>query len=387
MSTSPLIEEEFHRIYGTAPAVVVTAPGRVNLIGEHTDYNEGFVFPAAIDRHVCVAAAPRNDQTLSLTSTLLQASAAISLAQLRPNKEHPWTNYAGGVAYGLQKRGVALGGANVLIESDVPLGAGLSSSAALETVFAYTFRALYPFDLSALELIHLCQQAEYTFVGVHCGIMDQFISALGKKDSALFIDCRTLEHQVVPIPSHLKLVLCNTNVQRTLLSSEYNLRRTDCQVAAHKLANVLGHVRSLRYVSLDELRAHKNLLDPVVYRRAHHVVTENLRVQNSVEALRKGNYREFGVHMYKSHFSLRYDFQVSCRELDAAVDICATVPGVLGARMTGAGFGGCAICLVEEEHANDVIAALQMEYPRRTGLQPTVFVTTLEDGVSVRHIR
>jgi galactokinase len=384
MSPRPQIEAEFHRLFGSLPSVIVTAPGRVNLIGEHTDYNDGFVFPAAIDRAVCIAAGPRNDDIFALYSSLMGARAEFRLSNLRHNTKLPWTNYACGVAHGLQKIGVKLGGANFAIESTVPLGAGLSSSAALEIASAHAFRALYPYEMPEIEIIKLCQDAENSFVGVPCGIMDQFVSALGKQDCALFLDCRSLDFAAVPIPRTLRIVICNTNVQRSLITSEYKLRREDCQTAVQRLAGILPDIRALRDVSLDDLEKHKHALDSVVYRRAKHVVSENGRVRDAVESLRKGDYASFGVQMYKSHFSLRDDFQVSCEELDAIVDICSTVEGVLGARMTGAGFGGCAICLVQEENVNDVVVALEAEYPRQTRLQPTIFVTTLENGVSVQ---
>jgi galactokinase len=384
MNSHTTVESVFHRVFGSAPAVVVTAPGRVNLIGEHTDYNDGFVFPAAIDRSVRIAAGPRSDDAISLYSSLMQAKAEFSLSQLEPRKELPWMNYSCGVAYGLQKAGIRLGGVNFAIESTVPLGAGLSSSAALEIASAYAFRALFPFEMPDLEIIKLCQQAEHSFVGVQCGIMDQFVSALGRKDSALFLDCRSLEYSPIAIPHNLKLVICNTNVQRSLLTSEYNLRRESCRRVVRYLSRTFLNVIALRDVSLKLLQKHKESVDPTDYRRASHVVTENERVCDAVASLRAGDYISFGVQMYKSHLSLKDNFQVSCKELDAVVDICSTVEGVLGARMTGAGFGGCAICLVREENVNDVVGALEAEYPRRTGLQPTIFVTTLENGVSVQ---
>ncbi len=373
----------FRARYNSAPDCIVSAPGRVNLIGEHTDYNDGFVLPAAINRCTVIAASPRDDQNLVIHAEDLKSTMMLSLGDLTPRKNGAWSNYVAGVALLLQQRGAQLRGASMVIHGDIPRGSGLSSSAALEVASAYALMTLSDLDIPELEVIRLCQRAENEFVGVKCGIMDQFISCLGRKDHALRIDCRSLEYVRVPFPAGVRLLVCNTGVKRALASSEYNHRREECSEGVRKLAAFLPGIRMLRDVTPAQLERYASALDPVVHRRCRHVVTENARVEFSVAALKDGRLADFGRLMIESHMSLRDDYEVSCAELDAAVEICTGCEGVLGARMTGAGFGGCAICLVNEDSANAVIARLQREYPERTGRTPGILLCTLEDGVSV----
>jgi len=362
---------------------VVSAPGRVNLIGEHTDYNDGFVLPAAINRTIAIAAGPRPDRNLMIHAENIGATILLDLNDLTPRKVGAWSNYPGGVAYFLQQRGISLRGANLVIKGDIPRGAGLSSSAALEVASAYAFLTLINHTLSEIDVIKICQKAENDFVGVKCGIMDQFISCLGKKDHALKIDCRSLTYEHVPFPPGVRLIVCDTAVKRALASSEYNKRREECNAGVVVFARHMPEVRKLRDVTLPQLRLYETELGPVILRRSRHVITENDRVERSVTALCTGDLELFGQLMYASHFSLRDDYQVSCPELDAVVDICSAVEGVLGARMTGAGFGGCAICLVREPQSEKVIDQLLLEYPRRTGKTPGIVSCTFENGVAV----
>jgi galactokinase len=249
---------------------------------------------------------------------------------------------------------------------------------------AYTFMALNNFHVPELEIIRLCQRAEHEFVGVRCGIMDQFITCLGRSRHALFLDCRTLEYRYLPFPENLRLVIIDTGVKRALASSSYNLRREECAAAARGLSAALPSVQELRDVTPEEFDRHEGLLPPVIRKRCKHVVTENARVLRAVESLRTGNIPEFGKLMYDSHLSLQHDYEVSCPELDALVDICAEASGVYGARMTGAGFGGCAISLVEEKSVAELLARIEREYPMKTGKTPAVYVCTFEDGVALR---
>ena len=375
--------EYFRGQFKTEPHVVVTAPGRVNLIGEHTDYNDGFVLPAAIDRATAIAASPRSDRNLVIHAQNLKSTMMLSLADLTPRRTGAWSNYVAGVAHFLRRRGDNLVGANMLINSTVPRGSGLSSSAALEVAAACTFISLNGLTIPDLDVIVLCQQAENEFVGVQCGIMDQFISYLGKKNHALRIDCRSLEFLQVPIPAGVRLLICDTGVRRSLASSEYNRRREECDAGVSVLSRHLPGILKLRDVSPGDLARCESFLDQTVYRRCRHVVTENARVEDSVRTLRAGDLSAFGQLMYESHRSLRVDYEVSCRELDMVVDICMESDGVLGARMTGAGFGGSVVCCVREEAVEVLAARLARDYPAISGRQPGIHVCSLEDGVAV----
>ncbi len=366
------------------PLYIATAPGRVNLIGEHTDYNNGYVFPVAINRKTVVAASPRTDGKLVLYAHNFNASVEVALSNLERTKEQSWSNYSKGVASVLLDEGKKLPGANLLINSDIPNGAGLSSSAALELATAYALLALGNLSVPPLEIIHACHDAEFEFVGVHCGVMDQFISCLGKRNHALFLDCQTLRYEHVPVPEHCKLIVCDTGVKRSLAGSEYNIRRQQCSEGAQQLSYVLPSVTTLRDVSVAQFEQHKGRLGDVIRKRCRHVIHENERVLNSVKALKRNDLSDFGKLMYQSHMSLKNDYEVSCRELDAVVDICAEVEGVYGARMTGAGFGGAAICLVESDQSDAVVRRLREEYPKATGRTPIIQVCTVEDGAGVQ---
>ena len=380
------VREAYVERYGSPPHCLVSAPGRVNLIGEHTDYNDGFVFPAAIDRATAIGASARPDHSLLLHAENLGATMLLDLKDLHPRRTGSWSNYPAGVAYYLLKEGITLRGTTMIIKGDIPRGAGLSSSAALEVASAYAFLTLNGVTMSPLDVIKLCQKAENEFVGVKCGIMDQFISCLGKKDHALLIDCRSLAYEHVPLPSGVRLIVCDTGVKRALASSEYNRRREECAAGVHALAGRIPGIRMLRDVTPGHLMEFGELLDPVVLKRCRHVVTENDRVTRSVDALRARDLVQFGSLMYASHASLRDNYEVSCPELDAVVEICAGVDGVFGARMTGAGFGGCAICLVREQDTDAVIERLRRDYPGRTGKNPGITVCTFEQGVNVSSV-
>ena len=378
--------DDFRARFGTSPAFVASAPGRVNLIGEHTDYNDGFVLPAALDRGTAVAIGPRTDDRLVMCTGNGGPEGSFALARLYPSENRAWTDYCIGVAALLRDGGHPVQGASICVHGNVPRGAGLSSSAALELATALALIELNGLSVPPLDVIRLCQRAEHEFAGVKCGIMDQFISRLGKRDHALMLDCRSLDYALVPIPAGVELLVCDTGVRRALAASEYNKRRAECDAGVRYFAARRPGITALRDVTPDDLRDAGTDLDPVVRRRCEHVVGENGRVLAAAAALRAGNLSEFGKLMYDSHLSLKTAYEVSCAELDMIVDICAEADGVVGARMTGAGFGGCAICLVEKGAAPSVIARLEKEYPRAPGKNPAVYVCAVDDGATSRRL-
>jgi galactokinase len=318
------------------------APGRVNLIGEHTDYNEGFVMPAAIEFAAYVEVNQRADRRLVVHSENYSESKEFNLDDPEPCACGHWSDYVRGVAVTLERAGRHITGADLRVRSDVPMGAGLSSSAAFEVATALAL--LRDVQLDKTTLAKLCQRAENEFVGVRCGIMDPFIACQAKAGHALMLDCRTLEYRLAPLPRGVKLVIANTMVRHSLAGGEYNRRRAECEEGAAHFG------RSLRDVTVGELERERGGLAEIVYRRCRHVITENARVIAAAVALEQGDLQRFGELMYQSHRSLRDDFEVSCAELDALVDITGSVPGVYGSRMTGGGFGGCTISLVQEQH-------------------------------------
>jgi galactokinase len=385
------IKRKFGEIFGFQPATVVRAPGRVNLIGEHTDYNDGYVLPVAIDRSILMAAAPRLDRQVVLHALDFDQWAEFSLDDIRHDAQRPWSNYQRGVAFFLQKRGFDLTGMNAVISGDIPVGSGLSSSAAVEVAAAYTWQVLSGFSLSHVELALLCQQAENEFVGMKCGIMDQFISALGQRDHALLIDCRTLGHELVKLgdiaqrgsvtPVSATIVVCDTMKRRGLVDSEYNARRQECEEGVRLLQKNLPGIKALRDVSSAQFERYQGDLPEVVRRRCRHIVYENERVLQSVETLKGGGLTTFGRLMNESHVSLRDDYQVSCRELNVMVEVAWEVEGVYGSRLTGAGFGGCTVSLVAGEALERFHTRVATEYQAATGIEPQIYVCNVEDGV------
>jgi galactokinase len=372
---------------GARPALVARAPGRVNLIGEHTDYNDGFVLPIAIDREVAIAARPAAGRQSRLYSANYGDSGAFDPAAVAPGVPlagPDWLRYPAGVAWALRDAGYPAPAVDGAIYGDVPLGAGMSSSAAIEVATAMLLTAAAGVTVEGPALALLCQRAENRYAGVQCGIMDQFISRLGARGQALLIDCRSLDYRLVPLRlDGARLLVCNTNVQRGLVDSEYNRRRAECAEAVARLRRWLPEVQALRDVTAEHLERYAADLPPVVYRRARHVVSENARTLAAVDALAAGDLAELGRHLNASHDSLRDDYQVSCRELDALVDICRADPATYGARMTGGGFGGCMIALVAAGALDRVEAAIRREYPARTGLQPALYRVEVVDGARV----
>jgi galactokinase len=368
----------FQKQFSASPGYCFRAPGRVNLIGEHTDYNDGFVLPAAINFQTIIAAEPRgDDQIVVVAANFDEQPSQFSLSSpINPDPSAAWSNYVRGVAWVLQAHGHALRGANMVIAGDVPQGAGLSSSASLEVAVGTALATMSDITLSGQEIALHGQKAENDFVGVNCGIMDQFISALGRKNHALLLDCRSLEYQNVPIPADTVIVIVNSNVQRGLVDSEYNVRRHECETAAAHF-----NVPALRDVSVELFAKHAWQLDPVVAKRARHVISENARTTAAAEALRKGDLALMGQLMAESHISMRDDFQITVPPIDWLVEIIGEViggPG--GVRMTGGGFGGCVVALSPSSLVGDIEQAISIKYPAASGLEATVYVCQASAG-------
>jgi galactokinase len=328
------------------PAVVVRSPGRVNLIGEHTDYNQGFVLPAAVDRGIAMALKARSDRRYVLHALDLDRRLEGDLGELAPHPDR-WPNYLLGVLDQLQKAGHPPGGFELVYGGDLPMGAGMSSSAALECGLAFAMNELYGLGLDRLTMAKLSQAAEHSFVGVKCGIMDQMASLLSQKDHVMMLDCQDLSCRFVPFHSPVKIFLCDTQVARALAESGYNQRRSQCEAGVALLRKYAPAVHSLRDVSLELLDSHRSEFDPIVYRRCRYVIEENLRVIAACKALERDDLKTLGRLMNQSHQGLSKAYEVSCPELDMLAEAAAALPGVLGARMMGAGFGGCTINLVE----------------------------------------
>ena len=372
----------FQKLNGAEPRLF-WAPGRVNLIGEHTDYNDGFVLPIAIDLGTVVAGAPRDHRHIKVNSLTLNRSAEFDLDGLPSAQKGEWCGYVEGVARTLEARGLRLVGANLVIASDLPLGAGLSSSAALEMSAGLALLGLSRHEIEPIALALAGQRAEHSFVGTNCGIMDQCIAMLGQEGHALLIDCRSIE--TTPVPLNLDgvaLVVCDSRVKHSLASSQYNVRRAECEKGVRLLAELRPGIRSLRDVTEEEFEEYQNRLPEPVRRRCRHVITENARTLAAAEALRAGEIASVGSLMVESHNSLRDDYEVSCSELDLLVKIAASVEGVLGARMTGGGFGGCTVNLVRSSALEEFREKTAREYAASTGLFPFIYVVRPSAGAS-----
>ncbi len=363
--------------------VVVRSPGRINLIGEHTDYNEGFVLPSAIDRAICLALAPRSDHNVQIRSVDFGEDCYFD--SRRPVKsDKGWANYLIGIVDELSKAGFQLNGFECLFAGDIPIGAGMSSSAALEAGLAFALNAVFNLGLRRVELAKIAQRAENEFVGVKCGIMDQFASLLSKGGSALHLDCRSLDYEYIPFTrKDLRFVLCDTGVKRSLASSEYNLRRRQCEKGVSIVKKYAPYVHSLRDVSPELLKEHAVELDGTVYKRCLYVLEENARVNAARECLRRDDYTRFGALLYASHEGLRDKYEVTCRELDVLVDAALEIDGVLGARMMGGGFGGCTLNLVEGRSVEEFRRKIQEAYHKETGTIPPIYECNLRPGTEI----
>ena len=374
----------FRQTFGYPPSRLFRAPGRVNLIGEHTDYNDGFVLPMAIDRAVWLAAAPRHDRTVRVLALSLGGEMhSFSLDGLQPDPQVRWSNYLRGVLALLERSGHQLAGLDLVHAGDVPIGAGLSSSAAVEVAVAVAVRDLFGLHVPDLELARLCQQAEHEFAGTQCGLMDQLISLLGREGHALLIDCRHLTWQPVPLPSGVAVVVCDTGKRRGLADSAYNERRAQCEEGARRLG-----VPALRDLDVDSFEARASELPPLLRRRCRHVVHENDRTLRAADALRgdessgHGDLAAFGRLMNQSHASLRDLYEVSCDELDLMAALARSQPGCWGARMTGAGFGGCVVALVDYDMVEAFTRTVTELYECQAQRKPALYVCQASAGAS-----
>jgi len=367
---------EFVRHFGVRASIIVRSPGRVNLIGEHTDYNDGFVLPLAIDRATWLAVNPRSDKLVRLYSIDFKEGVEFNLAGLKANKPE-WAEYAKGVAEQLLSENLPLKGFDAMIATDVPVGAGLSSSASFSLGIARAFHASSRIAWDSAKMARLCQRVEKERIGVNCGIMDQLIIASAQDGQALQLDCRSLATTPAPLPAGYAVVILDTKKSRTLAGSAYNERRTQCETAAQFFG-----AKALRDVSVAQITTAEGKLDPLIWRRARHVVTEDDRVEQAMVAMYAGDAVKLGQLMNASHESLRADYEVSCAELDEITALARVQPGCVGARMTGAGFGGCAVALVKTEQADALATVVASGYQKRFGVAPAIYVTKASAGVS-----
>lgn len=372
----------FREIYGEEP-IVVRAPGRINIIGEHTDYNQGFVMPAAIDKAVYVGVSKRDDGKIQLYSESYKQFDYSKLSNLKKS-DHTWANYVLGVVDQLQKRGFAIGGFNLYIDGDVPLGAGLSSSAAVECATTYALDQLFSLDIASMDIALISQKAEQVFSGVNCGIMDQFASVFGKEGHAMMLDCRSMQHQYVPLKAEGYLfLLLNTNVKHSLANTAYNERRAQCEQGVAWINEHHPEVKSLRDVDLQQLEKYVKPQDLEVYTKCKFVIEENVRLQNAAEALKSGNLTALGKLMFETHEGLSKAYEVSCKELDFLVEAVKNRGEVLGARMMGGGFGGCTLNIVKADEAEQLVGDLSDIYKQEFGLDLGVHVVETADGVGI----
>ncbi len=376
---SPELVQHFEKLFNQQPRIF-RAPGRVNLIGEHTDYNDGFVMPAALGFSTYVAIAERPDRKLLIDSEEFAGRLEFDLDHLPSLRTGAWCDYILGVATMLQQRAGNLRGANMLVHGEVPIGAGLSSSAALEVASALAFVSLNNTQLPLPELAQLCRKAENEFVGARVGIMDQFVSCMGKAGHALLLDCRSLDFKFAPIPVGIRLVVCNTKVKHDLATGAYNKRREECEEGVRYFEKLNPAIKALRDVSPEVLERHIDDLPSTIAKRCSHVVHENRRTLDAARALTKSDLSQVGRLMRESHNSLRDLYEVSCHELDVMVDSADGLPGFIGGRMTGGGFGGCTVNLVRWENAEDFAAQVAERYRRATGIDPQTYLCSAEDG-------
>jgi galactokinase len=383
------ITKTFQETFGSAPEHIVRAPGRVNLLGEHVDYNDGFVLPAAIDRATYMAFSPTGTIVSTLVAVDMNQQASFT-PQTIPAKSQAdgsslpeWAYYPTGVIWALNEEGLSTPGMNAVFASDVPRGSGLSSSASVEMAFVIAWQTLADWILPPMQRALLGQKAENKYVGVNCGIMDQFASACGMENKLLLLDCRSLEWKAIPLPEAVSIVIADTSVRRKLTSGEYNKRRFACEEAVRLLKEDLPNIKSLRDVSVEDFNRFADKLPEEVYKRARHVVEEIERSNQAEALLGAGNIQRFGELMNECHASLRDDYEVSSPELNTMVNIAQSLDGCYGARLTGAGFGGCTVNLVEHEKADEFAKALAKGYESETGLHPEIYITRASNGAEL----
>lgn len=391
MIPDEIVIKDFVEKFAQSPQWIARAPGRVNLIGEHTDYNGGFVLPVAINREIKMAASFNLNGKFNLYSTNYENLFTFDLETLAPSpSKSNWQNYFLAVLAQFMNRGIKIPGLNVLINGDIPLGAGLSSSAAFTVCCATLLNAITGAGLSKKELALLAQAAEHSkFVGVNCGIMDQFVSALAKRDTAMLLDCYNLEYELVPMDSTaITIVIVNTMRQRGLVESEYNRRREECEEGLKIIKKLTGEVfPTLRHISPEIYEKYREYLPENIRKRVKHNLTENQRVHEFVRALREKNYSAGGHLLYHSHYSLRDDYEVSCAELDYLVEASKSIPGVYGCRMTGAGFGGCVVALVEPEFVSEFTKEVSQRYYQNYAIMPEIYTSTPAEGADISYVK
>lgn len=374
------VVEAFQAVYGEAPQIIVRAPGRVNLIGEHTDYNDGFVLPMAIERAIWIALRSRMDRSVEIHTLDFDEGVIHFPLDAKERRDPSPAEYIKGMSYMLGNAGYPLAGWEGVIKGDVPIGAGLSSSAALEMATAQAFAAVSGFTFDPPKMARLGQQVENEWIGVQSGIMDQMISAAGQAGSALLIDCRSLEVEAAPLPPETAVVIMDTGTRRGLVGSAYNERRQQCEIAAQFYG-----VPALRDLDLATFETRMNQLDDLPRRRAHHVITENARTLQARDAMKAGDPVALGALMNQSHVSMRDDFEISSDALNAMVEAAHQQPACYGARMTGGGFAGCAVALIQAQNANDFAAAVSEAYQKTTGNTPALYVSQPAQGASIVH--
>jgi galactokinase len=375
------IKHEFNRKFNKEP-LIISAPGRVNLIGEHTDYNEGFVLPGAIDKRINVAIAPNGSDIVNVFANDFKQSLSFSLDKIEPTKG--WENYILGVTYHIQKKGKQIKGVDVWIDGDVPLGGGMSSSAALCSGYGFGLNELFGLGFSRLDLAYIGQITEHTFAGAKVGIMDQFASLHGKKDHLIKLDCRSMEYEYIPFdyPDY-KIVMVNSMVKHSLANTEYNVRRQQCEEGVAILKKHYPSVKSLRDISKEQLENHRDEIPEVIYRRCKYVITEKERLLEGCEVLKNHDLRAFGNLMYTTHLGLSTDYEVSCPELDFLANTARQIPEVAGTRMMGGGFGGCTINIVQTPAVDAFSKKMQETYNQEFGTVPEIYITQIENGVSI----
>lgn len=382
MNTVEKVDKIFRELFNESP-LLFRSPGRVNLIGEHTDYNMGFVLPAAIDKAIYFAITPRSDDICNLHSIDFNESNQQPVSKIQHQEKH-WANYLLGVVDQIQKLGYTLKGFNCVFGGDIPIGAGLSSSAAIEAGLAFALNHIFNLSIEKLELVKLAQRAENEFVGLKCGIMDQYINIFGSEKKVLRIDCRSLEYEYHPFEREdLRIVLCNTMVSHSLASSEYNRRRSECEEGVKIFRRHNSGIKSLRDANIDLIEEYKSKLTADVYNRCKYVVCENERLINGCMDLDRNDFISFGNRMYQSHEGLRDLYEVSCKELDFLVEVASGLKGVFGSRMTGGGFGGCTINIIEHDKVNEFISEVSGKYQMEFGKKPDTYICTIENGTGL----
>ena len=380
------IEEKFRDLYGEKPDIWVRAPGRVDLMGSHTDYNLGYVLIQAINRSTWIAARPRSDGKIRIASLNLAGRAEFELTRIEHDAQIPWSNYVRGVAQVLLEENYPLTGFDGLVESTIPFGSGLSSSAALEVATMEVFETLSNWRIDPLRKALFCQQAENQFVGMQCGIMDQYASVMGREGCILLLDCRSITSEIEPVAPGLRVVICDTRAERALTGSEYSQRRAQCEAGAALLANFYPGIQSLRDVSLDQLQAHQADMDPVIYKRCYFILQENQRVLDMAAALTAGRHAEAGRLAVESFNGARDLYEIVSREMQAMFNAIMEAPGVFGTRGAGAGFGGCLVAFVRDDRVDAFMDHVQRQYARGTGIQAEIYPVRALDGAGILNL-